>query len=171
MSISFTPGEKCTLTDLSTQKILEYCDFGKKWVNSDFLWVLDQHIQKEYNEEFYLSHYIWGDWQDFVTFEKSVQNDWSDMVSWFKDQNPELKEFLEFYERNVTQKTNPETQCERNRHSERESEYIDFFKRTLVPSEKDKSQPKPKIDWTGVSNNPHHQTGEMTHNIDNDIPF
>jgi hypothetical protein len=168
MSISYTVGEECTLTDLATNKILEYCDCGKNWVNSDFLWFLDQHIQKEFNEEFFQSHYIWGDWHDFVTFERSIENGWSDMVSWFKEQNPKLKDFLDFYEKNIIHKKNLKTECEGEHELERDVEYIGFFKRTLIPTKDEKSQPKSKIE---IFDDCHQQMSDLTFNTDNEIPF
>lgn len=78
------------LTENACQALIEGCDYGRKWINSDFLWELAM-IQPD----------LWMSCEYFELYEKAVRYNWNDVISDFRDKNQSLEKFCDFFEREL----------------------------------------------------------------------
>jgi hypothetical protein len=81
------------LTESACQALIEGCDYGRKWINSDFLWELAM-----------IEPNLWMSYEYFELYEKAVRYNWNDIISDFRDKNQSLEQFCDFFER-VMRKT------------------------------------------------------------------
>ena len=81
------------LTENACQALIEGCDYGRKWINSDFLWELAM-IEPD----------LWMSYEHFELYEKAVRYKWDDIISDFREKNRNLAQFCDFFER-VMRKT------------------------------------------------------------------
>ena len=81
------------LTESACQALIQGCDYGRKWINSDFLWELAM-----------IEPNLWMSYEYFELYEKAVRYNWNDIISDFRDKNQSLEQFCDFFER-VMRKT------------------------------------------------------------------
>ena len=78
------------LTEKACKALIEGCDYGRKWINSDFLWELAM-IEPD----------LWMSYEYFELYEKAVRYNWNDIISDFRDKNRSLEQFCDFFERGL----------------------------------------------------------------------
>ena len=78
------------LTENACKALIEGCDYGRKWINSDFLWELAM-IEPD----------LWMSYEYFELYEKAVRYNWNDIISDFRDKNKTLEQFCDFFERGL----------------------------------------------------------------------
>lgn len=88
------------LSETACQILIEGCNYGRKWINSDFLAELamiepDLGMSYEY----------------FELYERAVCYNWNDVITEFRDKNQSLAQFCDFFERGIRKyyEINPET--------------------------------------------------------------
>ena len=78
------------LTEKACKALIEECDYGRKWINSDFLWELAM-VEPD----------LWMSYEYFELYEKAVRYNWNDIISDFRDKNRSLEQFCDFFERGL----------------------------------------------------------------------
>ena len=81
------------LTEKACKALIEGCECGRKWINSDFLWKLAM-VEPD----------LWMSYEYFELYEKAVRYNWNDIIFDFRDKNQSLEQFCDFFER-VMRKT------------------------------------------------------------------
>ena len=85
------PSDGLTLSEEACDALIEGCEYGRKWINSDFLWGL---VRKE-NGISDIDACIFFNYEDAVLYNgMSFIND-------FRCHNPQLDQFCEFFEREL----------------------------------------------------------------------
>lgn len=83
------------LSEKACSSLIEGCNYGRNWVNSDFLWKLAQEDPE-----------LWVSYEYFEFYEKAVSNGWGDIVSKFRAENRNLEKFCDFFERGLQKNAN-----------------------------------------------------------------
>lgn len=88
--VYFDAAKHLKLTDKACKALIEGCDYGSTWVNSDFLWELAM-----------IDPDLWMSYEYFELYEKALCHGWRDIVSEFRSKNPSLEQFCDFFERGL----------------------------------------------------------------------
>lgn len=85
--VYFDEAKHLKLTEKACKALIEGCDYGSEWVNSDFLWELAM-----------IDPDLWTSYEYFELYEKALRHGWRDIVSEFRSKNPSLEQFCNFFE-------------------------------------------------------------------------
>lgn len=86
----FDEANNLKLTEKACKALIDGCDYGRKWVNSDFL-----------RELAMIDPDLWMSYEYFELYEKALCHGWRDIVYDFRSKNPSLEQFCNFFERGL----------------------------------------------------------------------
>ncbi|CAM8664647.1 hypothetical protein MCEREM30_00003 [Paracoccaceae bacterium] len=86
------------LTDEACEVLIEGCEYGRKWINSDFLFEVQRSRNLKGEPSLGYSAIY------FKEYETAIFRSYLDVVTEFRAKNPKLREFCDFFER-VMRKT------------------------------------------------------------------
>jgi hypothetical protein len=83
------------LTDEACELLIEGCEYGRKWINSDFLFGVQRSRNLKGQPDLGYSAIY------FKEYETAIFRSYSDVVAEFREKNPKLREFCDFFEREL----------------------------------------------------------------------